>query len=68
MYRDNNFHSRRQLRIKVSLRILSLYAFKQKLDFKKPKLCFKAGFPVFAVFKDELEARKLLKAFFLLPK
>ena len=29
---------------------------------------FKAGFPVFAVFKDELEARKLLKAFFLQPK
>ena len=46
MYRDNNFHSRRQLRIKVSLRILSLYAFKQKLGFKEPKLCFKAGFPL----------------------
>ena len=25
---------------------------------------FKAGFPVFAFFKDELEARKLFKAFF----
>ena len=29
---------------------------------------FKAGFLVFAVFKDELEARKLFKAFFLQPK
>ena len=35
----------------------------------KFKLMFQAGFPVFAVvLKDELEARKLLKVFFLQPK
>ena len=29
---------------------------------------FYAGFLVFAIFQDELEARKSLKAFFLQPK
>ena len=29
---------------------------------------FQGGFPMFAIFQDELEARKSLKAFFLQPK
>ena len=29
---------------------------------------FKAAFPVFAIFQDELKARKSVRAFFLQPK
>ena len=43
--------------IKVSVKILGLQA-------KSLSLCFKPAFAVFAFFKDELGARKLLKAFF----
>ena len=43
--------------IKVSLKILSLQAWSLSL-------CFKPASRVFAFFKDELEARKSLKAFF----
>ena len=31
-------------------------------------LCYKPAFPVFAIFQDELEARKSLKAFFFTAK
>ena len=48
IYRDNNFHLRRQV-------LKCLW---------KSLFMFLAGLPVFALFKDELEARKLLKAFF----
>ena len=60
MYRDNNFHSRREvLRVKC-LKIMSQVSI--------TLFMFEAGFPVFALFQDELEARKSLKAFCLQPK
>ena len=39
-----------------------------KIKLKPCRFLFKAGFPGFAIFQDKLEARKLLKAFFLQPK
>ena len=54
MYRDNNFHSRREV---LSLKIMSQVSISLFM--------FEAGFPVFALFQDELEARKSLRAFCL---
>ena len=56
MYRDNNFHSRREV---LSLKIMSQVSISLFM--------FEAGFPVFALFQDELEARKSLRAFCLQP-
>ena len=57
IHRDNNFHSRRQV-LSVSKNPGS-----SSLKLKFMFTC-KAGFPMFAFFKDELEAKKSLKAFF----
>ena len=40
----------------------------ESLSLKIKFMFWAAGFPVFAVFKDELATRKSLKAFFLQPK
>ena len=62
MYRDNNFHSGRQvLRVSVSENY-------ESLSISKSLFTFKASLPVFAIFQDELEARKSLRAFFSQPK
>ena len=58
MYRDNNFHS--QIQSKVSLKIMSQVSMKLFM--------FYASFPVFAIFQDEIKARKSLRAFLLQPK
>ena len=54
IYRDNNFHSQRQV-LSVSKTPASL-----SLKLKFMFTC-KAGFPMFALFKDELEARIIIK-------
>ena len=60
MYRDNNFHSRREvLRVIVS----------ENHDSGKHKLIYVLSrLLVFALSQDELEARKSLRAFCLQPK
>ena len=59
MYRDNNFHSRREvLRVKCK----NHESGKHKLIYVLSRL------QVFALFQDELEARKSHRAFCLQPK
>ena len=61
MYRDNKFSfTNTSMESKVSLKIMSQVCMRLFM--------FYASFLVFAIFQDEIKARKSLRAFLLQPK